>query len=75
MRFFDAEQHEIMAFRDDREVGRPGRVLMELLEKHDLKEHAIVISRIFGGVKLGVGSVSRAFREAGENVIAHYISP
>lgn len=51
--------------KDDGEVGHPGRVLLELLRRHDL-EGGLVVSRVFGGVKLGVGGVSRAFREAGE---------
>ena len=60
--------------KDDGEVGHPGRVLLELLKKHDL-EGGIVVSRIFGGVKLGVGGVARAFREAGTLVIAEYLHP
>ncbi len=59
--------------KDDGEVGHPGRVLLELLKRHDL-EGGLVVSRIFGGVKLGVGGVSRAFREAGEGVIAEYLA-
>jgi len=55
--------------KDDGEVGHPGRVLLELLRKHDL-EGGLLVSRVFGGVKLGVGGVSRAFREAGEAVLA-----
>ncbi|MCK5346187.1 MAG: YigZ family protein, partial [Candidatus Heimdallarchaeota archaeon] len=55
--------------KDDGEVGHPGRVLSELLKKHDLDSHMLIVSRIFGGVKLGVGGVSRAFREAGQGVI------
>jgi putative IMPACT (imprinted ancient) family translation regulator len=54
--------------KDDGEVGHPGRVLLELLKRHDL-EGALVVSRIFGGVKLGIGGVSRAFREAGQGAI------
>jgi putative IMPACT (imprinted ancient) family translation regulator len=54
--------------KDDGEVGHPGRVLLELLRKHDL-EGGLLVSRVFGGVKLGVGGVSRAFREAGEAVL------
>jgi putative IMPACT (imprinted ancient) family translation regulator len=54
--------------KDDGEVGHPGRVLLELLKKYDL-EGALVVSRIFGGVKLGVGGVSRAFRDAGQGAI------
>lgn len=55
--------------KDDGEVGHPGRVLLEVLRKHDL-EGALLVSRVFGGVKLGVGGVSRAFREAGEGAVA-----
>lgn len=54
--------------KDDGEVGHPGRVLLELLRHHEI-EGGIVVSRIFGGIKLGVGGVSRAFREAGETVL------
>jgi len=55
--------------KDDGEVGHPGRVLLELLRRDDI-EGGLVVSRVFGGVKLGVGGVSRAFREAGEAAIA-----
>ena len=57
--------------RDDGEVGHPGRVLLELL-RHDELEGGLLVSRVFGGVKLGVGGVSRAFREAGSGAIAGY---
>ena len=57
--------------RDDGEVGHPGRVLLEILRRYNL-DGAIVVSRIFGGVKLGVGGVSRAFRDAGEGVVETY---
>jgi putative IMPACT (imprinted ancient) family translation regulator len=55
--------------KDDGEVGHPGRVLLESLKRRDLLG-ALVVSRVFGGVKLGVGGVSRAFREAGEGALA-----
>ncbi|MBP7148168.1 MAG: YigZ family protein [Acidobacteria bacterium] len=55
--------------KDDGEVGHPGRVLLEILRRHDL-EGGIVVSRVFGGVKLGVGGVSRAFRDAAEAAVA-----
>lgn len=54
--------------RDDGEVGRPGMVLLELLRREDL-EGGIVVSRFFGGVKLGPGGVSRAFKAAGEGAL------
>jgi putative IMPACT (imprinted ancient) family translation regulator len=68
-RVLDAGGRVCEASRDDGEVGHPGRVLLEVLRKHDL-EGAIVVSRVFGGVKLGVGGVSRAFREVAEDAVA-----
>lgn len=56
-------------FRSDAEVGRPGRILLDLLRRHALESHALVVSRIFGGVLLGPGNVGRAFRDAGEAAI------
>ncbi len=61
-------------FKDDGEVGHPGKVLLEILKKNDMGAHALVVSRVFGGIKLGVGGVSRAFREAGEGAVEQYIS-
>jgi len=55
--------------RDDGEVGRPGMILLEQLRRDDL-EGVIVVSRFFGGVKLGPAGVGRAFRAAGEGAIA-----
>jgi putative IMPACT (imprinted ancient) family translation regulator len=55
--------------KDDGEVGHPGRILLELLQ-HEQLLAGLVVSRIFGGVKLGVGGVSRAFRQAGEGALS-----
>jgi putative IMPACT (imprinted ancient) family translation regulator len=62
-------------FSDDGEVGRPGRVLLQILNNHHLSNHALVVSRVFGGIKLGVGGVSRAFREVGEGVVLYHKNP
>ncbi len=61
-------------FKNDNEVGHPGKILLELLKKYNLDKNAIVVSRIFGGIKLGIGAVSRSFRDVGESVIKYYIS-
>ncbi|MHB1044566.1 MAG: YigZ family protein [Thermoanaerobaculia bacterium] len=60
--------------KDDGEVGHPGRLLLELLRRDDL-EGGLLVSRVFGGVKLGVGGVSRAFREAAEGVLEALRTP
>ena len=69
IRFRDAAGALAEKSKDDGEVGHPGRILLELLRREEL-EGGLLVSRIFGGVKLGVGGVSRAFREAGEGVVA-----
>ncbi len=68
LRSRDASGALVERSKDDGEVGHPGRVLLELLRREDL-EGGLLVSRVFGGVKLGVGGVSRAFREAGEGAI------
>ena len=59
--------------RADGEVGSPGRVLLELLHEYDLNNHMIMVSRIFGGIKLGQGGVARAFRDSGRGAILAYL--
>ena len=59
----------IKYFQNDGEVGQPGKILLQLLEQNDFKSHVLIVSRIFGGIKLGVGGVSRAFRNAGLGAI------
>jgi putative IMPACT (imprinted ancient) family translation regulator len=65
----DASGALVEKSKDDGEVGHPGRLLLELVRRDDL-EGGLLVSRIFGGVKLGVGGVSRAFREAAEGALA-----
>ncbi len=54
---------------NDGEVGRPGHKLLELLQREELYG-GLVVSRVFGGVKLGPAGVGRAFRDAGLAALA-----
>ena len=54
--------------RDDGEVGKPGMKMLELLRHQDL-EGLLVVSRFFGGVKLGPAGVGRAFRDAARGAL------
>ena len=67
-RSLDEKGNRIEKSRDDGEVGHPGRVLLELLRHYDL-EGGLLVSRVFGGVKLGGGGVSRAFRAAASGAL------
>jgi putative IMPACT (imprinted ancient) family translation regulator len=64
----DREGRLLEQARDDGEVGKPGTKLLELLRHHDL-EGLLVVSRVFGGIKLGPGGVGRAFRLAAEGAL------
>ncbi len=57
------------SFKNDGEVGHPGQALLEILKREDLDSHCLMVSRIFGGRKLGVGGVTRAFKEAADGSI------
>lgn len=55
-------------FKNDGEVGYPGKTLLGLLKNEELASHLIVVVRYFGGIKLGPGGVSRAFKECGKRL-------
>ncbi len=60
-------------WKNDGEVGRPGMALLELLRAQAIERHMIVVVRVFGGIKLGPGNVTRAFRYAGNAAFDEYI--
>jgi len=70
---FESADTKDSTFGSDGEVGHPGRVLLDVLVQNDLKNHCLVVSRIFGGVKLGPAGVSRAFRESGSAAIEYFL--
>ena len=53
-------------FKNDGEVGYPGKTLLGLLKHEELESHLIIVVRYFGGIKLGPGGVARAFKECGK---------
>jgi uncharacterized YigZ family protein len=56
---------------DDGEPARTGGFpLWQLLEGDDLVDSLIVVVRYYGGVKLGMGGLARAYREAGRLAVA-----
>ncbi|MBC7093361.1 YigZ family protein, partial [Candidatus Bipolaricaulota bacterium] len=49
---------------DGEPAGSAGRPLLQLLEGEDLGGVLLAVVRYFGGVKLGVGGLARAYRDA-----------
>ena len=60
------------AVKNDGEVGKPGEIMFRLLDSADLHSHLLITIRYFGGVKLGVGGVIRAFKESASGCVQSY---
>ena len=50
------------AFDDREPAGTAGRPMLQLLEGEGLSDTAVVGTRYFGGIKLGIGGLTRAYR-------------
>ncbi|SNS36003.1 uncharacterized protein, YigZ family [Anaerovirgula multivorans] len=56
------DRNEIQRYSDDGEPsGTAGIPVLEVIKKEDLRNVAIVVTRYFGGVKLGTGGLVRAY--------------
>ncbi len=56
------ENDEIQKANDDGEPsGTAGIPMLEVLKKQNLKDTAVVVTRYFGGIKLGAGGLIRAY--------------
>ena len=49
---------------DGEPLNTAGKQILDLILKKNLKNLVIVVTRYFGGIKLGVGGLIRAYREA-----------
>ena len=67
-RWTDGDGRLVELARDDGEVGKPGHKILDLLRRREV-EGLLVVSRVFGGVKLGPAGVGRAFKQAAEAVL------
>ncbi|MBS4174179.1 YigZ family protein [Bacillus sp. FJAT-49736] len=56
------QHNEIQKANDDGEPsGTAGVPMLEVLKKKDLKDTVVVVTRYFGGIKLGAGGLIRAY--------------
>lgn len=52
-------------YSDDGEPpGTAGRQILQVLERKNLNQTLVIITRYFGGTKLGTGGLSRAYKDA-----------
>src|SRR5690625_1912008 len=64
------EHNQIQKANDDGEPsGTAGIPILEVLKRQDLKNTVVVVTRYFGGVKLGAGGLIRAYGNTTTEVI------
>lgn len=56
------EQNQVQKADDDGEPsGTAGKPILEVLKKNQVKDTVVVVTRYFGGIKLGAGGLIRAY--------------
>jgi uncharacterized YigZ family protein len=61
----------VFKYSDDGEPsGTGGKPLYDALTKHSLTDSLVIVVRYFGGTKLGVGGLKRAFFEAADSCLS-----
>lgn len=64
------EKDQIQKADDDGEPsGTAGKPILEVIKKRGLKDTVIVVTRYFGGIKLGAGGLIRAYGKGATNGI------
>jgi uncharacterized protein, YigZ family len=54
---------------DGEPTGTAGKPILEVIKKNNLKDTTIVVTRYFGGIKLGAGGLIRAYGKSASTVI------
>jgi uncharacterized YigZ family protein len=68
--FVLGEKYHVQRYSDDGEPsGTAGVPVLEMLKKEGITNLCLVITRYFGGVKLGTGGLVRAYTEAAKSVL------
>jgi uncharacterized YigZ family protein len=61
-------------FSDDGEPsGSAGKPILEIIDKYNVTDMLVIVTRYFGGTKLGVGGLRRAISEAAEMCLSNAV--
>ncbi|MBI3258048.1 MAG: YigZ family protein [Ignavibacteriae bacterium] len=54
---------------DGEPSGTAGKPMLFMLQKYDVSDILLIVTRYFGGVKLGIGGLARAYSDATQEVL------
>ena len=79
--YYDAKHHpysfvmydaNIFRHNDDGEPsGSSGKPIYDAINKHNLKNLIVIVTRYFGGIKLGVGGLKRAYFDSADLCLSY----
>jgi uncharacterized YigZ family protein len=69
-RVFESGRVHQRSSDDGEPSGTAGKPILESMEEREVCDALLVVTRYFGGVKLGVGGLSRAYRQTARMVIS-----
>ncbi|WGL59091.1 YigZ family protein [Pigmentibacter sp. JX0631] len=68
---FLINNNEMRSSDDGEPAGTAGKPILECVKKNNLQNVSVVVTRYFGGIKLGAGGLIRAYTAATQEVIKH----
>ncbi len=61
---------QVFKYNDDGEPsGTAGKPILDAIDRYDLVDTCVVVTRYYGGIKLGTGGLSRAYRDTALAVV------